>query len=375
MPPLPSNLYAAKQLRFLSPWFEDVSSARMESLGLQGGFSGAIVWRVSRCGEDLCLRRWPQVHPTIEGLSAIHGLLQHVGRSGYRLAPVPLPTRSGETFFVNEDHLWELTPWMPGEASFREHPNEAKLASAMASLAEFHAAAKSYSFSGNGPAEGPSPGLKQRLAILHSLHEGGLDRLWKATRSAESTELRELALELLENIGASLEGVLKYLQQIVEVPLPLQWCLRDVRHDHLLFTGSRVTGLIDFGAVAVDSVAGDVARLIGSMVNDRADHWHIAIQGYHKCRSLSGDELRAVAGFDEGGALCSAANWVRWLFVEGRSFPQIHALNAQLVWLRDRLRSLNAGATASVGDLQIAPTSKAYLRENRPNQLPPRSGL
>jgi len=323
----------------------------MQSLGLQGGLSGAIVWRVSTPEQDLCLRRWPQVHPTIDGLSAIHGLLQHIAEAGYRLAPAPLSTLAGGTFFLNEDHLWELAPWMPGEASFRQQPSYEKLASAMAALADFHRAATAYQFAGNSAHKAPSPGLLQRLEILRSLQQGELEQLWKETRSAEASDLRELAFELLEGINRLLADVTRQLEVIATVPLPLQWCLRDVRHDHLLFTGEQVTGLIDFGAVAVDSVACDLARLIGSMVNDRADDWQKALGAYSQRRPLSIDERRAIAGFDAGGTICSATNWVRWLFVEGRSFPQIHALHDQLVWLRDRLASLSLRSGASVAQL------------------------
>ncbi len=343
-----NSLYATKQLTFLSPWIEEVSGARMESLGMRGGFSGAIVWRVSWSGKNLCLRRWPHAHPTVDGLRAIHGLLRHVGQSGYRLAPVPLPTLSGETFFVNEDHLWELTPWMPGEASYHQQPSHEKLASAMTALADFHRASETCRIAGSGARVAPSPGLASRLEILRSLQQGELERLWKETRSAEASDLRELAFELLEGIARPLDVVTKQLEQIAAVPLRLQWCLRDVRHDHLLFTGDRVTGLIDFGAAAVDSVACDLARLVGSMVHDGAEHWRASLRAYDARRPLSTEERRAVAGFDAGGTLCSAANWVRWLFVDGRSFPQIHALTAQLVWLRDRLTSLTMRAGASV---------------------------
>jgi len=284
----------------------------------------------------------------MDGLASIHGLLLHIAQAGFCLAPVPLRTLAGKTFFLNEDHLWELTPWMPGEASFHQQPSDEKLASAMTTLADFHRAAATYSFSGTGARVAPSPGLLQRLEILQGLQQGELEHLWKGTRAAEASDLRELAFEMLEGIDRSLADVKKRIEAIASVPLPLQWCLRDVRHDHLLFTGEEVTGLIDFGAVAVDSVACDVARLVGSMVNDRVDDWEQALGAYDQRRQLSIDERRAVASFDAGGTICSASNWVRWLFVEGRSFPQVHALHAQLVWLRDRLASLSSRYGASV---------------------------
>ena len=305
---------------------------------------------------DLCLRRWPQSHPSLTGLLAIHGLLQHVSSAGYDLVPVPLTTRRGETQMVLEDHLWELTPWMPGEASLASEPTDGKLSAAMQSLARFHQSAQTYNFEGDTASMAPSPGLQQRLAMIQSLQQGELQQLWLATRTAEASDLRELAFELLEGIGHSLDAVASSLRQIVDVPLPLQWCLRDVRHDHVLFSGEEVSGLLDFGAVAVDSVAGDLARLLGSIVNDQPESWLAGIDAYDKQRPLSTAEFRAIVGFDQGGLLCSATNWVRWLFVEGRSFPQIHALHDQLIWLRDRLQTLATQSTASVATPLSSPT-------------------
>ncbi|NOY40683.1 MAG: phosphotransferase [Planctomycetes bacterium] len=337
---MPDSLYSLNQRTFLSPWLEDVSCAQMESLGMQGGFSGAVIWKVSIQNKNLCLRCWPQGHPTIDGLSAIHGLLQHVEKSGFALAPVPLPTLAGQTFFLNEEHLWELAPWMPGEASFLGQPSRTKLEAAVSCLAEFHRAAERYTYAGNERREAPSPGLQQRLALLQDLQRSELDKLWKAVRSASSSRLQELTFELLEGISRPLDRVIDRLQQIVNQPLPLQWCLRDVRHDHILYTADRVTGLIDFGAVAVDSVAGDIARLLGSMVNDDADSWRVGIEAYSRIQTLSENQRRAIVGFDQGGTLCSAANWARWLFVDHRSFAQTNMLKEQLSWLATRLGAL-----------------------------------
>ncbi|MCH2114517.1 MAG: aminoglycoside phosphotransferase family protein [Pirellulales bacterium] len=337
----------SKQITFLSHWFSDLSEARVESLDVQGGFSGAAIWRVSMPGRDLCLRRWPQAHPTTKGLQAMHGLLQHVAQAGNHQVSVPLPTRDGDTFYIDTDHLWELTPWMPGQADFCATASPAKLVAAMQALASFHCQACTYSFQENGPQIACSPGLEQRLNLLHMLQGGELDRLWKATRAAEANDLRDVAFELLKGIVRSLDRVSKELEPLVAVPLPLQWCLRDIRHDHLLFTGDQVTGLIDFGAVAVESVSGDVARLLGSMVNDTVEIWNTGIAAYSNVRQLSQAERAAIAGFDEGGALSSAANWVRWIFVEGRSFPHVHALHDQLVWLRTRLHAIAECRSAS----------------------------
>jgi len=337
-----------KQITFLNKWFDNTFGAQIESLGAHGGFSGADFWRVSMPDCLFCLRRWPKEHPTIDRLNTIHGLLRHVEQAGFDLAPVPLRTQTGKTFFLNEDHLWDLTPWMPGEANFRQQPRAAKLAAAMQTLANLHDAARSYNQPAAASHNGPSPGLQRRLECLHSLQQGELEQLWKAARTAEASELREVALHLLEGITCSIERVTKDLEPIAAMHLPQQWCLRDVWHDHVLFEEDRVSGIIDFGAVAVDSVAGDVARLLGSMVDDDPDGWRAGIDAYSQHRPLSWKERRALAGFDASGMLGSAANWVRWLFVQRRRFSQVRTVHSRLLWLRQRLHALASRKGASV---------------------------
>lgn len=341
---------------YLAPWLEEASQARVESLGVKGGFSDAVIWQVSTPNEQLCLRRWPQAHPSLRGLLAIHGLMEHVASRGFRLSPVPKPTREGTTCIDYQEHLWDLTTWMPGEPSFAQNPSRDKLRAAMEALARFHQAALNYSFDGAVSAVAPSPGLRQRLNMLEALQTNELTHLWSAARASAASNLRDLAFEMLEYLTTALPPVKDLLEHVVEVPLQLQWCLRDVRHDHLLFTGNEVTGLIDFGAAGIDSVAGDVARLLGSTVNDDQAGWQAGIATYHHQRRLSPAELRAIPAFDQAGLLCSAANWVRWLFVEGRSFPQLHALHAQLIWLRDRLAQLAKRSTASTPASSSGPT-------------------
>ena len=339
---MPSRSRTSRPLEYLRPWLEDVSQVQMKSLDATGGLSGAQIWRISTPTGELCLRRWPPEHPSLEGLQAIHGLLKHVASTGFVLVPVPLKTSCGTTYSDQQDHLWELTPWMPGGANLSSQPTSNRLSAAMLALAQFHRAAQTYRFAEDAARSAPSPGLQQRLAMLQSLQQGGLRQLRQATQSAPASDLRELAAEMLEGVDRSLNSVVSTLRQIVDVPLPLQWCLRDVRQDHLLFTGNEVTGLVDFGAVAVDSVAGDVARLLGSLVLEHPHSWQAGLDAYDRHRPLSSAERQAIVCFDQGGLLCSAANWCRWLFVESRSFPQTDAVQNQLRWIRDRLNILAA---------------------------------
>ena len=79
---------------------------------------------------------------------------------------------------------------------------------------------------------------------------------------------------------------------------PLQPCLCDVWHDHVLFDGDRVTGLVDYGAVKIDHPAVDVARLLGSLVEDDADGWAIGLTAYREVRPFTADEAQLARALD-----------------------------------------------------------------------------
>ena len=64
----------------------------------------------------------------------------------------------------------------------------------------------------------------------------------------------------------------------------------DLWHDHILFTGNAVTGLIDFGSVKEDHVAVDLARLLGSMIGDDAAIWEVGLSAYQRIQPLSAEE-------------------------------------------------------------------------------------
>ena len=64
-----------------------------------------------------------------------------------------------------------------------------------------------------------------------------------------------------------------------------------------------MSGLIDFGGMRADTVAGDIARLLGSLVADDADGWQTGLAAYDRRRPLSPDERRLVTAFDHSGVL------------------------------------------------------------------------
>jgi len=103
--------------------------------------------------------------------------------------------------------------------------------------------------------------------------------------------------------------------------LPLQRCLCDIWHDHVLFEQDAVTGLIDFGALKTDHAAVDLARLLGSLVGDDPALWKVGITAYRQLRPLSGKEELLAHVLDRTGTILALGSWLRWLYREGKPLP------------------------------------------------------
>ena len=127
------------------------------------------------------------------------------------------------------------------------------------------------------------------------------------------------------------------LESAARLPVRRLPCLRDIWHDHVLFTGAQVTGLIDFGALRTESPAADVARLLGSLVGDDVEGWRTGVAAYRRVRPLTENELRLVEVFDYSNVLLAGMNWLRWLCLEGRQFARMEQVIERLEVLVARL--------------------------------------
>src|SRR5690242_7741031 len=107
----------------LAAYPSDCQPKTVQNLGAGGGFSGARLWRLETSRGPLCLRRWPEEHPSREGLEFIQAVLRHVTSEGFALVLGPLDTQQGAGYVEHDRHLWELTRWMPGEANYRQVPS------------------------------------------------------------------------------------------------------------------------------------------------------------------------------------------------------------------------------------------------------------
>lgn len=312
---------ASPLLGILSHWIVDPREAAVRPVAVSG-FSGALLWRVEYRAQHLVLRRWPPAAQE-RMLSTIHQLQHWLAMQGL---PVSAPIGAlglGRTIVGAAGSQWELAPWLHGVADYWTNPRPERLQAALRMLAELHVAAGKLPAAPAPASETHrvAPALMKRSETLCSLVLSGgrkLRSLLPSVSAGVEERLAEEALALIERTApAELEKSARWENE----PLPLQMCLRDVWHDHILFTGDRVTGVIDFGCAAFDSPAGDIARLLGSLVGDDRRQWQLGLEAYESIKPLSTVEREAILYYDSSGVVLSAANWIRWLAEDRKALP------------------------------------------------------
>ncbi|MSQ93274.1 MAG: hypothetical protein EXR98_01815 [Gemmataceae bacterium] len=301
----------------------------LTSLGNHGGFSGARLWRVDATAGSFCLKAWPTDARAPAELAWIHGLLLKAARLPW--LPRVAPTCHGESFVSHQGRLWELQTWMPGVADFAKAPSAARLQSACAALAELHR------IWGTGNTRtGICPGIERRWDSCRSwcdlVHSGWRPEWYALDLYAEVAQPLWLLVE------RSIDDVPRLLIPWLTRSLALQPCVCDLWHDHVLFTGDTVTGLIDFGSVKIDHVAVDLARLLGSLIGNDGALWEAALDAYDQLRPLSAEERALAHDLDRTGTILAATHWLRWLYHEGRVYERPAAVVERLAHLIQRLR-------------------------------------
>jgi hypothetical protein len=271
--------------------------------------------------------------------------LEHLQRDGLDFIAAPIPSDLGDTLCFQKETTWQLEPWLPGRADFHHHPGILRLKATMSALARWHLAAarflpEDHTREWFGSRTAPSPAVQERLARLRKISPAQVTQWERGVQQLPAGEIRTFCEELIRRLPPWLPIIAAELTAFQHEPFALQPCLRDVWHDHLLFTGDVVTGLIDASACRTENVAGDLARLIGSLVEDDAAGWKAALDSYRAHHPLSLSEEALVVVLDRSAVLLSSITWLNWLVLERRDFPnQPAALDRLQHWHR-RLTAL-----------------------------------
>ncbi len=324
---------------------DQFSSNRCPPRRSLGGFSGARIWRVETPVGPCALRSTLMSAVDARRLAGLHRLIAHVSAAGVTQVAVPVKTLDGVTFFESDGAVWQLESWMPGVADYWQNPDPARLAAAMTCLARWHIAAALFQ-----PREsespwfivgqrGKSPGLAERIREI--VRRGPqYDVLRRSLATIAWKEFAQLGSRILEHFLRLAPRIEMQLKIGANAVVPLQPCLRDIWHDHVLFTGNEVTGLIDPHAARSDCVATDLARLLGSLVGDDQAKWNAGLAAYQTVRPLSLPELALVELFDQSTVLLGGMTWLDWVCLEGRTFDDREKVLARLRTIVGRMEVL-----------------------------------
>ena len=304
-------------------------------------FSGAELWRIRTALGDYLLRRWPE-ETDPSRIAAIHRVLRFVAPQLPGLIAPPLSAQGGSTAIHAAQTWWSLSPWLSGSSPEQSPVSEKKIENASRALAKFHRVAKDYPADGYFPAAslGIAPGLQQRLLRLRQLPEL-VPRLVAAKAHPKYNSLNELRFEIVQHCTALANPLWAELQGLASLTVPLQLCLRDVWRAHVLYEDDEVTGLIDYDALRIDSVAADISRLLGSLAGDEMNLWQAGLVAYAAERPLSEYERNTIIAYDRSAVLLTGLQWLEWIYLDNREFSHPQAVEERVLESLNRLRRLH----------------------------------
>ncbi|MGB7345626.1 MAG: aminoglycoside phosphotransferase family protein [Pirellulaceae bacterium] len=298
------------------------------------GMSGAKVFCCSdNTGQRFALRRWP-AETDQDRVGEIHRVVAAARFNGCAIVPQQLPMApSGSTFAVDGGFIWDLATWVDGEA-IRCDASMSMVAEGAAAIGRFHHAVERLA-----SRHEVAPALLQRSklarqidAIMPRIAELDFNTLsLLRAPSPQQPLIQSLtrARDLLRTNWASVhQQYARLLSESACQPVTTQYVLRDVHREHLLFTNTSVTGLIDFDAIRIDTPITDLVRWGGGFQlkhSDSETFWDEILAAHQSesssLESCSPNQFRHVAAqMHRISTWISLANWLIWLAVESRSF-------------------------------------------------------
>ncbi len=364
------------------------------------GLSGAVYWKIVTRNGPLCLRRWPRDTPVIDRLQYAQAVLWHAVCEGIDFVPLPVETRDHKGYVSMAEHCWELLPWMDGErdlpesiflpglpgirgdrteeGAVREKPSglfgnnyrkmgAERIAAAMIALAQFHEATSTFPLP-NEPI-GRSEYANNRLLFWRQLTRPvrpepvqpepvqsepdplrcdapGDRREAREWTSLASPRRREWAIRVREwhdFLGTLYPVLVSQLDWAAKACVSIQPCIGNAHRRHLLYDREGLAGIVDFKRTGVDSVARDIASLLGSLAGNDEKLRHYGLIAYGSIRPLSSTERRMIAVLDLEQTLGTSHEYLNAIRVAGNDFSpkQTEVMLDEVAWLHHRLASWN----------------------------------
>ena len=270
---------------------EEHEPSRIVFRQLRGGHSKSLIWLVVFNPDHASeLNHVIKIHDQnvlpINKLRWIGEALQHCYESGFNLVPKQISVESVPDT-VNEGSIVEMLSWHTGSPLGPNSPTD-RMIEAMNTQLGFHTSLSIHSDSSRGT----SNAIRKRIQLLESLDLAKLSVL-----NSDATKLRDQLLD----------GLIPWASQTMKLQ-PIQV---DARPEHFLIADDRMSGMIDFSAMAIDTTAVDVARLAGELALGNKMKWQTLVSHYLEQADADFDQ-RLIQLLDWSGALLGLANWFKW---------------------------------------------------------------
>lgn len=258
---------------------------------LSGGHSKSPIWLVvlnlDHVSElNLVFKLHNQQDLSTSKLNWIGEALQYCHDSGFKLVPrqiyvEPVPATRKENLVV------EMLTWQPGTPLGPNTSND-WIRKAISAQLEFHNYLSGHSES----IRGTSRAIAKRIQLLESLDPTKL--------SVFNFDAKKLRDQLLDG-----------LIPLASKTMNLQPIQVDARPEHFLIAEDKLSGIIDFSAMAIDTPAVDLARLVGELSLGDNLKWQMLVSHYLD-QSDADFNQQLIQLLDWSGALLGIANWINW---------------------------------------------------------------
>ena len=131
--------------------------------------------------------------------------------------------------------------------------------------------------------------------------------------------------------------LLQALEHYAHFEMMLLPALSDIWSDHVFFEGDKVSGVIDFGAIKMDSACLDLARFLGSYGCHSDSVMKQGLEYYQLERVLGRNDVELVELYDRAYVVLAGIQWLIWLGPEQRVFKQMAIVNRHLKGLAQRI--------------------------------------
>jgi Ser/Thr protein kinase RdoA (MazF antagonist) len=255
----------------------------------------------------MVLKIWPPDGPNQNSHRERHAKLRALESFRPALA-LPIADLDGNTVRQLQDGRFaELFQWLEGE-SVGPAPDRETIEACVTTLARLHR-----HLSANfGHVDAPSGSIRQRIAQLKHLMTKGFDEagVLLDRQAFASNEIREGLIRIVKMARRLAPVAGRMLAPLQDQVFPIRTVLRDVRPNHFLTLGGQIYGLVDFGALGVDVVSLDLARLIGEWLPNVPEALGVVVGSYERIRTLNTQEITAIEPLMTSAAVIGGVAWV-----------------------------------------------------------------